>query len=80
MSSNFLGDIELAVCGGVNVMQLPATFVALCKARMLSRTSRSMAFSTEADGYVRGEGCGVVILKRLKQVSEQYHIYILQIQ
>ncbi|KAL5012951.1 hypothetical protein ScPMuIL_011502 [Solemya velum] len=61
------GDINLAVCGGVNVLQLPYINMALCRARMLSRTGKCHTFSADADGYARGEGCGVVILKKLKQ-------------
>ncbi|XP_061180173.1 uncharacterized protein LOC133188686 [Saccostrea echinata] len=60
------GDIKMAICGGANVLLSPSTSVALSKARMASRTGKCHTFSQNADGYVRGEGCGIVILKRLR--------------
>src|SRR6202011_5546463 len=43
----------------------PDSLVSLCKARMLSPDGRCKTFDASANGYVRGEGCGVVVLKRL---------------
>ena len=63
------GDCEQAICGGVNCMLTPDMFVLLSKARLISPTGQCHTFSDKADGYTRGEGCGVVILKRLKDVS-----------
>ncbi|KAK7490836.1 hypothetical protein BaRGS_00017892 [Batillaria attramentaria] len=60
------GDCNMAICGGVNAMQIPDVYVHLSKARMISPTGLCQTFSDKADGYIRGEGCGVVILKRLK--------------
>ncbi|KAK7508063.1 hypothetical protein BaRGS_00001028 [Batillaria attramentaria] len=60
------GDCDMAICGGVNSMTNPDMFIQLTKARMLSPTGVCRAFSDKADGYTRGEGCGVIILKRLK--------------
>ncbi|MGW4367101.1 thioester reductase domain-containing protein [Nocardia takedensis] len=59
------GESDLVLVGGVNVMASPATTVALSKGRMLSPTGQCHTFDAAADGYVRGEGCGVVVLKRL---------------
>ncbi|KAL8584659.1 hypothetical protein ACOMHN_002388 [Nucella lapillus] len=59
------GDCDQAICGGVNCMLLPDVFVHLSKARMISPTGQCHTFSDKADGYTRGEGCGIVILKRL---------------
>ncbi|KAK7490870.1 hypothetical protein BaRGS_00017926 [Batillaria attramentaria] len=59
------GECDMAICGGVNSMTLPDMYIQLCKAGMLSPTGLSQAFSDKADGYTRGEGCGIIILKRL---------------
>ncbi|XP_057680734.1 phenolphthiocerol/phthiocerol polyketide synthase subunit C [Corythoichthys intestinalis] len=60
------GDCEMALCGGVNCILEPQVFVALSKARMISPQGTSKPFSSQADGYGRGEGCGVVLLKPLR--------------
>jgi acyl transferase domain-containing protein len=49
----------------VNVLLSPDAWVALCQGRMLSVAGRCRTFDARADGYVRGEGCGMVVLKRL---------------
>lgn len=59
------GECELALAGGVNLMLSPEVSVALTTAQMLSRSGRCRTFDARADGYVRGEGCGVVVLKLL---------------
>ncbi|MGW4367102.1 beta-ketoacyl synthase N-terminal-like domain-containing protein [Nocardia takedensis] len=59
------GESEVVLVGGVNVMVSPATTIALSKGRMLSPSGECRTFDAAADGYVRGEGCGVVVLKRL---------------
>ncbi|MCH9731294.1 MAG: SDR family NAD(P)-dependent oxidoreductase, partial [Actinomycetia bacterium] len=59
------GDCDLALAGGVNVLLSPVTIVAASRARMLSPVGRCKTFDTSADGYVRSEGCGVLVLKRL---------------
>ncbi|XP_039983363.1 phthioceranic/hydroxyphthioceranic acid synthase [Xiphias gladius] len=60
------GDCEMALCGGVNSIIEPRVFVALSKAKMISPEGTSKPFSSRTDGYGRGEGCGVVLLKPLK--------------
>jgi len=59
------GLISSAVVGGVNLLLTPYPFLGFCRASMLSRRGRCFAFDERADGYVRGEGAGVVIVKPL---------------
>ncbi|XP_067676452.1 mycolipanoate synthase-like [Haliotis asinina] len=61
------GDCSMAICGGVNLTIHPGYFIKLSKAQMLSPTGQCHAFSANADGYTRGEGCGIVIVKLLSQ-------------
>lgn len=65
----FSGEITMGICGGVNVLMNPSMFVALAKARMASPTGKCHTFSNQADGYARGEGCGIVFLKKLGDVK-----------
>lgn len=58
------GECDFAIVGGVNLLLSPHPFEIFDKANMLSRTGALRAFSDDADGYVRAEGCGVVILTR----------------
>ncbi|KAG9334352.1 hypothetical protein JZ751_008238, partial [Albula glossodonta] len=70
------GDCEMAVCGGVNCILEPRVFVALSKAKMISPEGTSKPFSSRADGYGRGEGCGIVLLKPLrKALKDNDHIW-----
>jgi len=64
-----LGESDLALAGGVNAILAAETFVALSKAQMLSPTGRCHTFDADADGYVRGEGAGVLLLKRLSDAE-----------
>ncbi len=63
--SLYRGECDRALAGGVNVMASPKTTVLTCKLKALSPSGFSRAFDARADGYVRGEGCGVVALRRL---------------
>ena len=58
-------DCDLALAGGVNLILSPMSSVRLSRARMLAPDGRCKTFDAAADGYGRGEGCGVVVLKRL---------------
>jgi phthiocerol/phenolphthiocerol synthesis type-I polyketide synthase B len=58
-------DSHVAVAAGVNLLLSPAVFHGFDEAGALSPTGVCHAFDADADGFVRGEGCGVVVLKRL---------------
>ncbi|MEH1967623.1 beta-ketoacyl synthase N-terminal-like domain-containing protein [Nostoc sp.] len=60
-----LGECDLALAGGVNLILTPQMTIALSQARFMSGDGRCKTFDADADGYVRGEGCGIVVLKRL---------------
>ena len=59
------GESELALAGGVNVILNPDLTIAFSRAGMMAQDGRCKTFDAAADGYVRCEGCGVVVLKRL---------------
>jgi acyl transferase domain-containing protein/SAM-dependent methyltransferase len=59
------GSCEMALAGGAGVLLSLEIFVSLSKARMLAPDGRCKAFDASANGFVRSEGCGVVVLKRL---------------
>jgi acyl transferase domain-containing protein len=58
-------DADMCLAGGVNFMLRAETITMLCKGQFLAHDGRSKSFDTSADGYGRGEGCGIVALKRL---------------
>ncbi|MFJ8189256.1 amino acid adenylation domain-containing protein [Streptomyces sp. NPDC096094] len=57
------GTCDLAIAGGVSLILAPGVYEALSQGEMLSPDGRCKAFDSRADGYVRGEGAGVVLLK-----------------
>ncbi len=65
------GDCEVALAGGVNAILSPDLTVYFSKARMMAPDGRCKAFDAAADGYVRGEGCGIVVLKRLSDAERE---------
>lgn len=68
-------ECRLAVAGGVSVILAPEINIHLSKAHMLAPDGRCKTFDAAANGYVRGEGCGMVVLKRLSDaVADGDHI------
>ncbi len=69
-------ECSMALAGGVNVILNPFMHYALKKNGMLSPDGRCKSFDAEADGYVRGEGCGVILLKpAIQAYQDGDHIY-----
>jgi acyl transferase domain-containing protein/NADPH:quinone reductase-like Zn-dependent oxidoreductase/acyl carrier protein/SAM-dependent methyltransferase len=74
--SLWAGEIEAALAGGAFVLSTPDFFVMANRAGMLSQSGLCSAFSEQADGFVPGEGVGVLLLKRLNDAqSSGDHIY-----
>lgn len=59
------GDCELALAGGVSIIESPEHSLVMSSFGVLSPDARCKAFDAAANGYVRAEGCGFVLLKRL---------------
>ncbi|ACK67005.1 Erythronolide synthase [Rippkaea orientalis PCC 8801] len=64
-------ESNLAIAGGVNLILTPEQTITFSKSRMMSPDGRCKTFDAKANGYVRSEGCGVVILKRLEDALQQ---------
>jgi len=59
------GECNMAIAGGVNRIITPEATINFSKANMLAVDGRCKTFDASANGYVRGEGCGMIVLKRL---------------
>jgi acyl transferase domain-containing protein/NAD(P)-dependent dehydrogenase (short-subunit alcohol dehydrogenase family)/acyl carrier protein len=64
------GECDIAVVGGVNVILTPSLMVTMSKAHFLAADGRSKTFDARADGYGRGEGAAVVVLKTLERAIQ----------
>ncbi len=68
-------ECNMALAGGVNLLLSPELSIVFSKAKMLSPDGRCKTFDASANGYVRGEGCGIIVLKRLSDaVANQDNI------
>lgn len=70
---------DMAIVGGVHLSLCPEVCIGLSRANMLSAMGQSRSFDAEADGYVRSEGCAVIIVKRLSDAikdSDTIHAVI----
>src|SRR5258707_836172 len=71
------GETSLALAGGVNLMLSPDLSIMLSQAGLLARDGQCKTLDARADGFVRGEGAGIVVLKRLSQVRSSERVYAL---
>ncbi|MCO4850729.1 non-ribosomal peptide synthetase [Bacillus vallismortis] len=70
------GNCEMAIAGGVNTILTEEAHISYSKAGMLSKDGKCKTFSADANGYVRGEGVGMVMLKKLTDAERDgNHIY-----
>ena len=72
------GESDLAIAGAVNLILSPEVTIAFSHARMMAADGRCKTFDAKADGYVRAEGAGAVVLKRLSDaLRDRDHILAL---
>ena len=64
------GESEMAIVAGVNLMLSPKPTIQMCQAKMLTPEGHCKTFDASADGFTRGEGCGVIVLKPLSKAKE----------
>ena len=65
-----LRECDLALAGGVNLILSPEVSISLSRFGVMAPDGRCKAFDAAADGFVRGEGCGIIVLKRLSRAIE----------
>ena len=63
------GEVNLALAGGVNTVLSPGKTREMAELGMLSKEQRCKTFDASADGFARGEGCGMLVLKRLSEAQ-----------
>jgi myxalamid-type polyketide synthase MxaB len=64
------GESTLALAGGVNALLSPDGFVIFSRWGMMAKDGRCKTFDSRADGFVRGEGCGMLVLKKLSDAQK----------
>jgi polyketide synthase PksN len=71
-----LGNCDMAIAGGVHVIASPTQYISFSKAGMLSDDGKCKTFDKDANGYVRGEGVGAILMKPFsKAIEDKDHIY-----
>ncbi len=65
------GQCNLAIAGGVNAILMPEMTINYSRGHFLAPDGRCKTFDAQANGYVRGEGCGILILKRLSDADKE---------
>ena len=65
------GEVDTAIVGGTNILTNPDVTAGLDRGHFLSRTGNCKSFDDGADGYCRGEGVGIVVLKRLEDARAE---------
>ncbi|MCB8984307.1 MAG: type I polyketide synthase [Ardenticatenaceae bacterium] len=63
------GETDMALAGGVNALLKPEAFISFSRWGMMAPDGRCKTFDARADGFVRGEGCGMIVLKRLSDAQ-----------
>lgn len=70
------GECEIALAGGISLLFTPTSYVSFSQLGMLSPQGQCKTFDGQADGYVRGEGAGLILLKPLaKAIEDKDHVY-----
>ena len=69
VQSLLTNDSTLALAGGVNLLLSPEVSLSACQSNMLAPDGRCKSFDARADGFIRSDGCGLVVLKRLSNAT-----------
>ena len=65
-------NASMALVGGIHIIDNPELYVALSESDMISKNSKSCPFDEKSDGYLRGEGCGFLVLQRVSSTTPVY--------
>ena len=63
-------ESDIAIAGGIGLILSPETSISFSQAQMLAPNGRCRTFDADAEGYARGEGCGIIVLKRLSDAQK----------